>query len=506
MKRTISILLFLVMLLGLGLVSAHAAVIPNQGRVFTHNKISYQVVRYSSEALTCLGPAFYTTKDGRLKQYEVKNIVVPARVAGMKVTRIDFDTNDSPDTARNAIQSLSIPDTVTSLSGFKNCKNLKTVTGGKNVTTTEFGTFAGTEYKAAAVKKDKYGAFYFNNTLLSCNGKIRKLVIRDGATIMSQEVLKNQKIESITFSKTFKDFGAAWDKDYDGLSRVWVDSDFRKTRTLKEIKVDKDNPYYTAKDGVLYNKDMTKLIWYPCCKEDRIFTVPDSVTRLERNCFFGNSSLFYVKLPDGLKSIERLSFSHLSNLKSVYIPASVNYINGINGGFGYFPNTRFITEKGSFAENYLKNDLFLETEDGDRLYLKITNPCEKHTYKTVKGTAPTTCSYGWSDYQQCTVCGMIKGFQQLPKTDLPKNVFKLAGDCGRFKVKMLAQQGATGFEVYYATNGKAAIQTFEATETVIKTINKLQPGVYSVRVRTFAVKSGVTVFSTWTGTKSVKVK
>lgn len=46
---------------------------------------------------------------------------------------------------------------------------------------------------------------------------------------------------------------------------------------LEEITVDKNNPYYTAKDGVLYTKDMSTLCVYPQAKKDKEYTVPSSV-------------------------------------------------------------------------------------------------------------------------------------------------------------------------------------------------------------------------------------
>ena len=48
-------------------------------------------------------------------------------------------------------------------------------------------------------------------------------------------------------------------------------------KTLAAITVSDSNPCYTSKDGVLYNKDMTELIYYPADKPDREFVVPESV-------------------------------------------------------------------------------------------------------------------------------------------------------------------------------------------------------------------------------------
>lgn len=49
--------------------------------------------------------------------------------------------------------------------------------------------------------------------------------------------------------------------------------------TLEEIKTEEGCVNFTAKDGVLYNKDMTKMLLYPKGKKDKSFTVPSSVTK-----------------------------------------------------------------------------------------------------------------------------------------------------------------------------------------------------------------------------------
>ena len=46
---------------------------------------------------------------------------------------------------------------------------------------------------------------------------------------------------------------------------------------LEEFEVSDTNSNYTVQDGVLYNKDMTELIAYPCGKKDETFVIPDTV-------------------------------------------------------------------------------------------------------------------------------------------------------------------------------------------------------------------------------------
>ena len=45
--------------------------------------------------------------------------------------------------------------------------------------------------------------------------------------------------------------------------------------------VDESNPYLTAVDGVLYNKDMTRLICFPPYKNCEEFSIPESVVSID---------------------------------------------------------------------------------------------------------------------------------------------------------------------------------------------------------------------------------
>lgn len=48
-------------------------------------------------------------------------------------------------------------------------------------------------------------------------------------------------------------------------------------KKLEQIYVDEQNEYYSSKDGVLFDKDKTILLNYPSMKQDKSYTLPDSV-------------------------------------------------------------------------------------------------------------------------------------------------------------------------------------------------------------------------------------
>ena len=61
--------------------------------------------------------------------------------------------------------------------------------------------------------------------------------------------------------------------------------------SLKYIEVDKNNPYFTAENNVLFNKNKTKLIFYCNMKPDVEYTIPKTVKVVAPWAFVGVSRL-----------------------------------------------------------------------------------------------------------------------------------------------------------------------------------------------------------------------
>ncbi len=100
---------------------------------------------------------------------------------------------------------------------------------------------------------------------------------------------------------------------------------------LQNIEVDENNPNYCDVDGVLYNKDKTAILCYPCDhdeylrqkygyekefykdevtteyeKDIQTYVVPSTVEKIDEMCF-NYANLRVIYLPEGLKRIETLA-------------------------------------------------------------------------------------------------------------------------------------------------------------------------------------------------------
>lgn len=98
---------------------------------------------------------------------------------------------------------------------------------------------------------------------------------------------------------------------------------FSKYPNLVSVDVDKNNPYYTSENGVLFNKNRTELFVYPSCKTDSTYVVPSTVKTIEDYSFYTCNKLEKITIPNGVKKIPTSCFEKCKNLKSVVLPNSI---------------------------------------------------------------------------------------------------------------------------------------------------------------------------------------
>lgn len=94
---------------------------------------------------------------------------------------------------------------------------------------------------------------------------------------------------------------------------------------LEEYKVVSANDYFKAINGILYSKDGTVLVKYPCGLSQETFMIPSSVLKIEDSAC--EQSLFSeVIFPNSVKTIGLSAFSHCKNLLNLELPNNVTKI------------------------------------------------------------------------------------------------------------------------------------------------------------------------------------
>ncbi len=96
----------------------------------------------------------------------------------------------------------------------------------------------------------------------------------------------------------------------------------------KNIFVEEGNAYFTSIDGVLFDKNITKIVTYPVRRTDESYAIPSTVVTIGGCAFYG-SGLKSVTIPNGVTTIEHGAFRYVS-MESIDIPNSVEVIEGEN--------------------------------------------------------------------------------------------------------------------------------------------------------------------------------
>jgi len=91
---------------------------------------------------------------------------------------------------------------------------------------------------------------------------------------------------------------------------------------LTSMTASPNNRFYTSENGVLFNKNKTKLIFYPPRRQGD-YIIPDSVKEIGREAFQFCYGLTSVTIPDSVTEIEGMPFYFCNNLISINISDSV---------------------------------------------------------------------------------------------------------------------------------------------------------------------------------------
>ncbi len=246
----------------------------------------------------------------------------------------DYSSSAPWYSSRSSITSVIISDGVTSIGdyAFRYCSSLTSVTIGNSVTS--IGDYA----------------FYGCSSLTS-------VTIPNSVTSIGEWAFNDcSSLTSVTIPNSVTSIGNYAFSGCSGLTSVTIGNSvtsigeqaFYGCSSLTSVNVADDNPNYSSKDGVLFDKQQKKLILCPRGKQgayvipnsvtsigDGAFsycsgltsvTIPNSVTSIGGGAFSGCSSLTFVTIPNSVTSIGSNAFAGCSGLTSVTIPNSVTSI------------------------------------------------------------------------------------------------------------------------------------------------------------------------------------
>lgn len=207
------------------------------------------------------------------------------------------------------LNSIVIPNGVTTIkeNAFYLCSNLKNVSIPTSVKS--IGEYA---FDFSACTKENYG-YYIGNCLIGADNEINgNFTIKDGTRLVADSALREiDNLGNISIPASVEIIGDCAFLNF-------------SSESLKNITVANENKYFSSENVVLFNKNKTELLCYPCGKNETTYTVPNTVTKLAKVSFSG-CKLNKLNLPNNLKYIDESAFTETS-LKTLSIPESVEYI------------------------------------------------------------------------------------------------------------------------------------------------------------------------------------
>ena len=284
-------------------------------------------------------------------------VTIPDKIDGKDVTAI----GDKAFFFSEYLESVTMPDTVTSIgeNAFGYCYKLESIIvaeGNSNYSSVDGVLFNESQTELIAYPSGNNRTSYTIPTGVTSIGKnglayglyLESIIIPDSVTSIGENAFADcYDLTSITIPDSVESIG---------------DNAFANCETLTSINVDDKNQNYSSKDGVLFNKDKTVLIKYPFENTVTPYVISSNVTSIAEDAFIdcynhtsimvedGNPNYSSVDgvlfdkdktrlivcpsgyvgtsfaIPDGVISIAEKAFSYCEKLESITIPASVTSI------------------------------------------------------------------------------------------------------------------------------------------------------------------------------------
>lgn len=247
---------------------------------------------------------------------------------------------------------------------FLNCRNLTNVSLNTNIKIIHdraFMTCTSLDNISipSSVETIEYYAF------VNCTS-LRSIILREGLKTIGSQAMAGIALTSIMLPASLESING---------------NSLSCNTSMKTIRINAANPFYTSKDGVLYTIDGKTLMTYPAGKNGDTYNVLDGTEVIANNAFDRARSLTNINLPNSLKEVQSCAFRECNALQVMEFPFGMTTLG--SSAMDNCNTMSYVILPSSVT--YIGSNAFYRCTSLNDIYIKATTP-------------PYCDTYEWYDY------------------------------------------------------------------------------------------------------------